>query len=147
MRENRAFNLLELVFVMFFISISSYFLLSKYRENLLYNKSYSEKIKIINIVNFAIKKAEVDKKEYQIFFNLKEYNIKFLDEIILLDKDFIYETNNKSNNFSRYITKNNNINIGFTIKIKGKNNKVYRNITYKTNNGLSSAILDEKDSY
>lgn len=147
MRENKAFNLLELVFVMFFISISSYFLLSKYKENLLYNKSYSEKIKIINIVNFAIKKAEVDKKEYQIFFNLKEYNIKFLDEIILLDKDFIYETNNKSNNFSRYITKNNNINIGFTIKIKGKNNKVYRNITYKTNNGLSSAILDEKDSY
>ena len=146
MKKNKGFTLLESVVILFFIISTSTFLIFSYKENLNNNMAYNNKINIINLVNYAVKKSLYDKKNYEINFNLNEHNIVFLDNKINLNKNFIFETKNISNNFIRKTTKKGNLDKGFTIYIKAKNKKkIYETIIFNNSNGLLKPILNEKN--
>ena len=66
MKKNKGFTLLESVVVLFFIISTSTFLIFSYKENLNNNMAYNNKINIINLVNYAVKKSLYDKKNYEI---------------------------------------------------------------------------------
>lgn len=91
------------------------------------------------------KKSLVDDKEYNIRFNLDNSQIDYINNTLKLDDVFLYECKNSSNNFTRTMTKKNNLDKGFTIIIKDKKSKkIYDTITYNTTNGLNLAVLNHE---
>ena len=145
MSKNNGFTLVEMVMTMFLFVITSYFLITSYTYQINKQKSYNVKNRIISAMNYVQKKSFIDDKIYSISFNLDKKQIEYVDKVLKLDDVFLYECRGKSNNFIRTITDKGNLDKGFTIIIKDKNNKVYDKISYNTTNGLNLAVLKNEN--
>lgn len=138
-------KLIELSLAAFLFVATSYLIISNYTYNINRARSHNVKTKIINAVNYTQKKSLVDDKEYNIRFNLDNSQIDYINNTLKLDDVFLYECKNSSNNFTRTMTKKNNLDKGFTIIIKDKKSKkIYDTITYNTTNGLNLAVLNHE---
>lgn len=138
-------KLIELSLAAFLFVVTSYLIVSNYTYNINMARSHNVKTKIINAVNYTQKKSLVDDKEYNIRFNLDNSQIDYINNTLKLDDVFLYECKNSSNNFTRTMTKKNNLDKGFTIIIKDKKSKkIYDTITYNTTNGLNLAVLNHE---
>lgn len=138
-------KLIELSLAAFLFVATSYLIVSNYTYNINSARSHNVKTKIINAVNYTQKKSLVDDKEYNIRFNLDNSQIDYINNTLKLDDVFLYECKNSSNNFTRTMTKKNNLDKGFTILIKDKKSKkIYDTITYNTTNGLNLAVLNHE---
>lgn len=138
-------KLIELSLAAFLFVATSYLIVSNYTYNINMARSHNVKTKIINAVNYTQKKSLVDDKEYNIRFNLDNSQIDYINNTLKLDDVFLYECKNSSNNFTRTMTKKNNLDKGFTIIIKDKKSKkIYDTITYNTTNGLNLAVLNHE---
>ncbi len=134
--KNKGYNLIELTVVMFLISITMYLSVGVYNNIVNRYQSYRMKVMIISLIN---------KNNRNIRFELDNKRIILENEIIHLDKKFNYESKNISNNFNRTFNDDGNLNKGFTIIIKDKNNKILQKITYSTLSGLSMPILNTEN--
>lgn len=145
MIKNNGFTLVEVSLTMFLFSITSYFIISQYAYKINKAKSYNIKNKIISSVNYLQKRSFVDDKLYNIVFNLDKKQIEYVDKVLKLDDTFLYECMGNNNNFVRTVTNKGNLDKGFTIIIKDKNNKIYDKFSYNTTNGLNLAVLNNEN--
>ncbi|WP_156285970.1 hypothetical protein [Oceanivirga salmonicida] len=132
---NKGFNFIELVIVMFLITFSIFISYVTYYNIVNRIQSYKVKIEIISIINSKYK---------EINFNLENKKIFAGGKMIKLNDRFNYESKNISNTFTRTFNENGNLDKGFTILIKDKNNKILQTIIYNTNSGLDIPILREE---
>lgn len=137
--RNKGFTLQETVIVIFLITLS-YFFTTHLLEYFIEIKAFRVKVKIINAINYVQNKAIFDEEKYEIFFDLNDRKIKYLDNEIILDDKFEYYTKNSNAIFTRYTTKYGNFDKGFTIQIKRKN-KLYYNIVVDTTNALNVPVI------
>lgn len=137
--RNKGFTLQETVIVIFLITLS-YFFTTHLLEYFIEIKAFRVKVKIINAINYVQNKAIFDEEKYEIFFDLNDRKIKYLDNEIILDDNFEYYTKNSNSIFTRYTTKYGNFDKGFTIQIKRKN-KLYYNIVVDTTNALNVPVI------
>lgn len=142
---NRGYTLIEVLVVGILILSTTFFVNKNFYSD--YEKRNIQK----NIVN--IKKSfrkyqlisESYKKEIIIKFDFNNKIIYFEDNILKLDNNYEYRSNNKYNKyiFERKFNKNGRLNKSFTILII-KKNKIIEKLTFNTNNSLGYFIINEK---
>lgn len=148
MKKNYGFTLIEVVLVIFLMTLFTFFVSKRYILFIEKKSLERESIKIAMIFRKYQQKSKKEKINIKIYFNFEEKIIVFDKEKVYLNKNFNYLSKNKVDKkiFEREINENGNLNRAFTIVIYSlKTDKKMREISFNSINAISFPIINQRE--